>query len=258
MDLAGKWQQATDMRLPSMAIANIGNCSDGSLRSVRCALLRYGIAVLSFSTGRSIDENIMDVVDFMGTPHVHDGIGRKIWDVRVGGSDGKESLAISHTDAEFTFHTDCCYENAIPGYIGLYIVHGDRLGGGVSLVANANPLINGLSEKAFEILRTRKFPIRVPLEFKKEVDQIDATIFDEDNNMRYRSDLFLRNEIDGERLCALQEFEKLLAAPSIWRKLSLMDGQLLLLDNKRYLHARTPILDKARHLKRVRFNMRAC
>jgi len=45
---------------------------------------------------------------------------------------------MSHQFNEFVLHTDCSYEEKIPDFIALYVVHHDKLGGGKNL------LIDGL------------------------------------------------------------------------------------------------------------------
>jgi uncharacterized protein with von Willebrand factor type A (vWA) domain len=53
---------------------------------------------------------------------------------------------------------------------------------------------------------------------------------------------------------AIAELDTLLASPALTLTTLLPTGSLLLLDNSRWFHARTAVLDSHRHLKRIRFN----
>ena len=51
----------------------------------------------------------------------------------------------------------------------------------------------------------------------------------------------------------MDEFDELCHSPIINRGFELKTGQLILLNNRRFLHARTTIKDPERHLVRIRF-----
>ena len=250
-----QWELAQDIKLPKSASIHLSSPTSQTLSFLKQVLCRYGIALVTFSSVTHENEVILSLVRALGRPHIHDGRGREIWDVKVGGTDGMEKLAISHSDSEFFFHTDCCYEEQVPGYFGLYVVQQDKLGGGVNLLINTAFIVSRLSAETFRTLRMMTYPIRVPKEFLKGNERIHALLVDENHNFRYRHDLIVREELGERQMAALNELETLIAEPNIWRRMRLSAGQMLILDNKRYLHARTPIKDRARHLKRVRFNM---
>ena len=69
-----------------------------------------------------------------------------------------------------------------------------------------------------------------------------------------RSDIVVREKCTPPQLAALAELDRLLASPSLVLTTLLPTGSLLLLDNTRWFHGRSAILDKQRWLKRVRFN----
>ncbi len=85
------------------------------------------------------------------------------------------------------------------------------------------------------------------------MEYIYATIIDENFNIRYRRAIIDQSELSKEMKAALDEFDELCHSPIINRGFELKTGQLILLNNKRFLHARTEIKDKNRHLIRARF-----
>ncbi|CDW92515.1 MULTISPECIES: TauD/TfdA family dioxygenase [Thiomonas] len=249
------WEAVQDIKLPKSTTIDLNDFTPLSISVIRRALCSYGIALVTFGRVSAENDVILSLISALGQTHTHDGKGREIWDVRVGGSDGLEALAISHSDREFFFHTDCCYEADVPGYFALYVVQQDRLGGGVNLLIKSDVLLSRLSPETFQTLTMATFPIRVPEEFYKGRDRIHSLLVDEDHNFRYRRDLIVREELDARQSAALTELETQMADPRVSRRIRLSEHQMMILDNKRYLHARTPIKDRARHLKRVRFNM---
>ncbi|CAF4340680.1 unnamed protein product [Rotaria socialis] len=162
------------------------------------------------------------------------------------------SLARSHTDHEFPFHTDCSYESNPPEYMALLVLEQDQLGGGQFEVIQMSDVIKLLSEESRKILAAEDFKISVPLEFRKakDVDHIYGSIMLDHHQVRYRPDILL-----GHKCHALDEFESIISqVPKHIPKLE--KYTMILLNNRKYLHARTKILDPRRHLLRIRFNRR--
>ncbi len=185
--------------------------------------------------------------------HTHNNDGCALWDIKSGGTNGTETLARSHKLSEFVLHTDCSYEKNIPDFFGLYVVQHDELGGGKNLLIDCLTLIHHLSPSSLNILQTEKVKIIVPAEFKKYVEYIYAPIIDADFNVRYRKEILDLTDVSGAMRIALDEFERLSNSPIVNRAVEIKKNTILILDNKRYLHARTTIKDNRRHLKRIRF-----
>lgn len=114
-------------------------------------------------------------------------------------------------------------------------------------------LIQHLSQGSLDTLQNETVEIIIPPEFKKETVFINARIIDRNYNIRYRREILNNDKITPQMESALDEFERLCLSPVLNRKLELKDNQILILDNKRYLHSRTTIKDKDRHLLRLRF-----
>lgn len=64
----------------------------------------------------------------------------------------------------------------------------------------------------------------------------------------------IRDRCSPSQLSALAELDHLLNSPSLVLTTLLPVGSVLLLDNTRWFHGRSAILDKQRWLKRIRFN----
>lgn len=218
-------------------------------------LIKYGLLILR--SKESGDKEVMrHIIEAMGSIHTHDNKGRKVWDIALGGTSGTEHLARSHRKDEFFFHTDCAYEENVPDYFGLHVITPDSKGGGFNLLINSYLIMQQLSDYAFKILNSCPYTFNVPIEFYKGIKTIQAQIIDENLNLRYRRDLIDRAHCKEKELNALKEFEQMISNPNNMIRIFLQKDHILLLDNKRFLHARTAVKDKRRHLKRVRFNLK--
>ncbi|ROS05495.1 TfdA family taurine catabolism dioxygenase TauD [Sinobacterium caligoides] len=246
---------ATTLRVPQYCRFDIDSAESIDYEPYKYALLKKGIAIINLNFADNAAKIMNDIVNEIGLVHEHDSMGRTVWDVKVGGETGKESLAISHGDQEFSLHNDGAFEKEMPGYFGLYVVRADKFGGGINVLINTDKIIESLSEASFDILSTHKFKLRVPEEFHKDEEFIHAPLIDENHGFRYRHDIIERDCCSQAELEALAELELQLSLPQNMLKVCLQDQQILLLDNRRFLHARTQVKDKKRHLKRIRFNM---
>ncbi|CAF3718455.1 unnamed protein product [Rotaria sp. Silwood1] len=165
-------------------------------------------------------------------------------------SDTQYPLARSHTDEEFPFHTDCSYESNPPEYIALFVLEQDQLGGGQFEIIQVSDIVHNLSEKSKTILLTENFKIAVPKEFRKvnDIDHIYGPILLDHNEIRYRPDIVLNDKSN-----AFNELESIINKVPRY-SLKFEKYTMVLLNNRKYLHARTKILDFRRHLLRIRFN----
>lgn len=215
-------------------------------------LHEYGFLVITLEQPDA-GEMLEDIVGHIGEPHVHDDTGIAVWDIKRGGASGSEALARSHGLNEFVLHTDCSYEDVIPDHFGLYVVQADRFGGGKNLLIDGLTLVQHLSDESLKTLQTKPFKIKVPPEFMKDRSHIEACLIDDDLNLRYRREIVELNGTSLAQMKALTEFEELAHSTLVNRSMKLEQGQILLLNNRRFLHARTEIKDSERHLKRIRF-----
>ncbi|CAF3432800.1 unnamed protein product [Rotaria socialis] len=245
---ANDFQYATD-RLPEIENKLV---SDGYVRIQFCE----NDLPTSHNEIKEIEEFFVDFITKLGCECLTHNADEKsfVWHVRPMACtpDIDSSLARSHTDHEFPFHTDCSYESNPPEYMALLVLEQDQLGGGQFEVIQMSDVIKLLSEESRKILAAEDFKISVPLEFRKakDVDHIYGSIMLDHHQVRYRPDILL-----GHKCHALDEFESIISqVPKHIPKLE--KYTMILLNNRKYLHARTKILDPRRHLLRIRFNRR--
>ena len=148
-------------------------------------------------------------------------------------------LARSQTDDEFSFHTDCSYESDPPEFMALFVLEPDRYGGGELEILRLADLLARLSPSSRDVLKNEKFSIRIPPEFRKSatIDQISESILLDDERIRYRTDI-----LSGEHCQALLELNTIIQQAERYRP-ELSRYTLIILNNHKYLHARTKILD---------------
>ncbi|MBX3171129.1 MAG: DUF309 domain-containing protein [Candidatus Eremiobacteraeota bacterium] len=202
-------------------------------------LQHEGVAVVP-GPARSAEEGrawLTSLVEGWGSLHGHDAAGRLVWDVRVepGGQ------ARSQRMDEFSLHTDASFEDPPPRYVGLLVIRRDALGGGQSQWVSCAEVLGRVSARCRADLRKLRW-LRVPAEFCKGEERVRGPLLCGQDLMRYR-----REVLDSD----IPEFSAALQGERT--SLDLAEGTLLLLDNWRFFHGRTAILDNSRHLLRVRF-----
>ena len=71
--------------------------------------------------------------------------------------------------------------------------------------------------------------------------------------IRYRPECVDLSKCSPVQLQALNELENIIAQQPV-EHLSLPQNSAIFVDNYRYLHGRTKVVDSQRHLQRIRFN----
>jgi hypothetical protein len=198
------------------------------------------------------------------------------WDVRPSNADAPQGSSISQarseTMEEFPWHTDCSYENPTPRYFALQVLQHDRCGGGVLSILSVARLVNLLSEATRAALAKPDFRIDIPPEFTKSAEGqciIGSVLSSHDATgsrrhaayeMRFRDDIL--KPLTAAGTTAVLELRRALqrargACDSTLHLDSEGDmprGSILLVDNRRWLHARNEVRDKDRHLRRIRWD----
>ncbi|CAF0861540.1 unnamed protein product, partial [Brachionus calyciflorus] len=135
--------------------------------------------------------------------------------------------------------------------------------GGQNLLISFEDILSKLSLDEIKLLKETKVKIKVPEEFRKSKlnsSFIESSLFSSNTNpnlVRYRHDIIQQREnLNKNYLKALEKFEDLinLEKSCLIKYFNMRDDQILLVDNSRWLHGRTKILDLNRHFVRVRFN----
>lgn len=196
------------------------------------------------------------------------------WDIRpsTAKTQSAKHQARSETMEEFPWHTDCSYEDPPPRYFALQVLQPDRYGGGVLSLMNVQRLSERLYPNTRSGLMYSAYKITTPPEFKKEdkPDHITGALLSTDSEgrtvMRFRGDLISTPIpkgfiVDCYATCAVNDLKRELTAaaadPDATIRLSAEDlpaRTILIVDNRRWLHARSDVRDPERHLRRIRWD----
>ncbi|RAL07451.1 Clavaminate synthase-like protein [Aspergillus homomorphus CBS 101889] len=204
-----------------------------------------------------------------GLPITHSASRGWFWDIRPNSTTFQtpSHQARSETMEEFPWHTDCSYEEAPPRFFALQVLREDRCGGGTLSVMNVGKLSSLLSPSTCATLLRPEFRINVPPEFVKHdakryiVGSLMATGAEGlPSIIRFREDIL--TPLTAEAALALQELKECLLGLKVQAEMvhltpkCLPRGSVILMDNYRWIHARTHVMDPERHLRRVRWDAR--
>jgi len=254
IDIEDVYEYSQSIRLPQMCFQTLDfPKQEVPVDLYKHILSKMGILVVSLSYDEDSSVTLTKIVSLLGRAHTHSSGDDSVWHIKQGGSGGGETLARSHKLSEFVLHTDCSYEKQVPDFFGLHCIRHDRFGGGKNLLVDCSTLIQHLTQKSLETLQNDPVEITVPPEFRRDIESITSRVIDKNFNVRYRKEILREETLTPALKSALEEFERLCDSPVLNRKFELKDNQILLIDNKRYLHARTTIKDEDRHLMRIRF-----
>ncbi|KPM41728.1 hypothetical protein AK830_g4831 [Neonectria ditissima] len=201
-------------------------------------------------------------------PITHSATRGWFWDVRPSTTDFQTGnhQARSETMDEFPWHTDCSYEDLPPRYFALQVLQHDRFGGGTLSVMNVERLSKLLSQETRASLVRPDYRITIPLEFIKDPAQrhIHGSLLVADaggfsSMMRFREDIL--TPLSERAARALDELKQVLQSVEAQSCSTvhltaddLPARTIILVDNRRWLHARNDIKDPKRHLRRVRWD----
>lgn len=239
--------------LPSSCFFKLNTKNDIDFDAYAAALFGSGIILLELGFDNPDASIMKTIVENLGSINTHDGKETAIWDVKYDGSVDQDKGTRSLTTKKFPIHTDASFEESPPQYVALYVVAEDSLGGGINQLIDGRQVLQYLSREAISVLQTKAFKFKVPQEFIKNHDYIEASILDLEGNFRYRQEILILDDCSPEELQAIGELELLLANKSLMKSIFLKTGTIIIFDNGRFLHGRTKVRDKQRHLKRMRF-----
>lgn len=199
-------------------------------------------------------------------PITHSASRGWFWDVRPESVSFQTAnhRARSETMDEFPWHTDCSYEEMVPRYFALQVLQHDRFGGGTLSAMNIQRLNQSLSPSTQASLMRREYRINIPKEFVKDPEKQEIVgnlmAFDQESQscmMRFRRDIVTPLTEGASQ--ALEELDSCLAQKGTPSTVHLTSaafptGTIILIDNRRWLHARNNINDPKRHLRRLRWD----
>ncbi|WEW61324.1 hypothetical protein PRK78_006814 [Emydomyces testavorans] len=203
-----------------------------------------------------------------GLPITHSASRGWFWDVRPlpGAQQTAAKPARSETAQDFPWHTDCSYEQFPPRFFALQVLQPDRCGGGTLSILNVDRLTRLLSPSARLSLSKPEFRINVPAEFIKSDERhittglLGADVTNGAMELRFREEIL--TPLTDVAKSAVEELGRILlseqtkAATIELTPELLPRGSIVLINNRRWLHARSEVKDPDRHLRRVRWDTR--
>lgn len=208
-----------------------------------------------------------------GLPINHSASRGWFWDVRpvqrtkepAARNNKQFHQARSETMNNFPWHTDCSYEHSPPRFFALQVLHPDQCGGGILSILPVHRLYCRLSSSSQMALCAPEYRIQVPPEFIKSNGprSILGPVLNTRPwpQLRFREDIF--TPLTDRAKVAMEDLKSLLLGPHIQTEVLHLTPELLpresiiLLDNRRWLHARSEVKDPNRHLRRVRWDARS-
>jgi|SRR3989344_3360268 len=194
--------------------------------------------------------NLLELVKKIGIPHAHNTDDKYVWDIQP--KRKKSELVRSLTAESFPLHTDCCFEEPVPTYFGLYVLQTDREGGGYTTLVDTRNIFPLCDKATIENLK-KIYRFSVPREFFKGKNHLEAPIILENGGIRYRRECIMEEFCSSEQFVSLNRFDELINRPEFATSFLIPSGSVLFVDNTRYLHGRTEIKDPERHLQRIRY-----
>jgi alpha-ketoglutarate-dependent taurine dioxygenase len=171
------------------------------------------------------------------------------------------AVARSRSVTAFELHTDSSLDSIPHRFIALAVVRADPRGGR-TLLARLSDALERLDEEMIETLSTVPAPFAWETQSAEEPQVTHQPILALDGetfHARWRADLVRRGcSITGAPEALLTAidavetaFNEVVSVP-----FPLRAGQVLILDNARVLHGRTPVLSQQRELKRLKIHSR--
>lgn len=261
--------------VPYVEAPNISQAQElAHVRSVSEKLRQYGILKISLGFDDSKSQYLEQLLLSLHRHHGHQLlIAHSVtkgwfWDVLPAATSFQTAncQARSETMGEFPWHTDCSYENPPPRYFALHVLQPGRYGGGTLSVMSVQRLSKLLSEATKASLARPEYLIRTPPEFVKSSKQqhIVGSIMVADaenatNMMRFREDIL--TPLSDRASVALDELKHAVKSAEArshstlhLTPKALPARSIIMIDNRRWLHARNHITDPERHLRRVRWD----
>ncbi|EYE96557.1 Clavaminate synthase-like protein [Aspergillus ruber CBS 135680] len=258
--------------VPLINVSNLEYATQAKyLRTVHQALQDKGILQLHLGFADDDSHFLQTMISNLhkhhnhGLPIAHSAERGWFWDVRPSPESFQSHghQARSETMQGFEWHTDCSYEDSPPRYFALQVLQPDRCGGGTLSVLKVDHLLRFLSPFAQEGLSSHNYRITVPPEFVKEDGQKHIrgnmlAVYPGYSQLRFRDDI--TDPLTENAAKALEELKIVLSGENAEEQAlhltpqGLPRGSIIIMDNRRWLHARNEVRDLRRHLRRVRWD----
>jgi alpha-ketoglutarate-dependent taurine dioxygenase len=264
----------TELHLTSESLFKLSNNSNPTeecLQKIKHALLTKGIVLIDMDSTDAESKYLMNLIKLLDmTPYSHSSKGDDfIWHIRPLFEEGLIQDSIdkhprSHTSEVFTMHTDASYEKIPPRFFAIQVIEPDSMNGGESLFIKLDSVLSKLTQSEIDVLSRTLVKIKIPTEFVKDLTKrhIEGTILCRETDyscnklIRFRHDIIENTDaLSFKFQNALSKLERLIDIENreLVKRVQLKRNQIILVDNSRWLHGRTKILDNNRHYVRVRF-----
>jgi alpha-ketoglutarate-dependent taurine dioxygenase len=207
---------------------------------------------------------LLALTSAIGMPTDHAKDRRVLWPIIERAPRPGRVRTFSERTGEAPFHTDSAFAPEPELYNGLYVVRRAGCGGGLSRLISAQGVIDRLAATAdgprcIKLLRTLRFPFQIPEAFYRDGPRvITAPILADKPMIRFRPDSIQNGfeampELASEqhRWAFRKVWEAIETHPEVLEYM-LNDGEFIVFDNHRLLHARGDYSDPLRHLVRIR------
>jgi alpha-ketoglutarate-dependent taurine dioxygenase len=222
---------------------------------------KLGFEAQDLSTRASL---LLALTSAIGMPTDHAKDRRVLWPIHERPARPGRVQTFSERTGEAPFHTDSAFSPDPERYNGLYVIRRAGCGGGLSRLVDAQSIIDRLGATedgalCLELLRTLRFPFHIPEAFYRGGQRvISAPILADQPLIRFRPDAIQQG---FEAMPELATNQHRWAFQKIWEAIEnhddvleymLDDGEFIVFDNHRLLHARGDYTDPQRHLMRIR------
>ncbi len=207
---------------------------------------------------------LLALTSAIGMPTDHALDRRVLWPIQERPVRPGRVQTFSERTGEAPFHTDSAFAAEPERYNGLYVIRRAACGGGLSRLVSAQSIIDKLERtpegrECVALARTLRFPFEIPQAFYRAGPRvITAPILGDKPLIRFRPDA-IENGFAAQPELATNEHRW--AFQAIWEAIEthdrileymLQDGEFIVFDNHRLLHARGDFSDPGRHLVRIR------
>lgn len=207
---------------------------------------------------------LLALTSAIGMPTDHAKDRRVLWPIKERPPRAGRVQTFSERTGEAPFHTDSAFAPDPERYNGLYVVQRAGCGGGLSRLISAQRVIDAIAETddgalCLDLLRNLRFPFHIPEAFYRTGPRvITAPILADKPTIRFRPDSIQQG---FEVMPELATNQHRWAFQKIWEAIEthddvleymLQDGEFIVFDNHRLLHARGDFRDPSRYLVRIR------
>ncbi|GAA0991562.1 TauD/TfdA family dioxygenase [Acrocarpospora macrocephala] len=191
--------------------------------------------------------SVLAIAEHFGRPSTRDG-GQAVWEVKP--RPGRAHGTFSERTGPAAFHTDAQYHARPEDYVCLFVVRPAADGGDTRLLGAAAAL-STVRPGTLAALRRPAWSWTVPEVFRATVPASrPATVATADGTIRWRADN-LAQPLPGDQRRAATDFAVALERAEAC-EVRHRPGDVIILDNRRTLHARTAFQDTDRLVLRVR------